>query len=631
MVCKVKKVTGIFLSFVLIFTLTAPLYVNADSHRYISAYLYEVDNVDSLYCYMKDDVPVPYVAIDDYLDRVYTVDFSSEKQGDGIYRISNSNGYMIVDTHNDTIHFNAIEEFLYYDERKNPLDTSNTIYERIVNSGYNGYVNALDMNLGEYNIDIIEVDDRPLLPLTTISDIAGVTYCSAIYYGDDLSFNYAFQEPFVNWGENLNSLSRDIDEVNYTYNEICFVMDNIYGLPTRCMLSSDIADKGFDNTLSSYDSDTREVRNYLNSTDAATFVYGLVILSYMMNDGGHTSFEDIVGQKDTPVMEEFYRILEDDDDPRTKLLYKWNDINSDAKALQRHIVNYLDGYDQYESMKVFDKESANGANRYRYYEYDDTGIFVYTNYDEHVVEYFKQALDIAKVHGMKNFVLDESYNGGGVVESCMYMINALIGEKNYYYKGSKTGNLLVDYFEYDMDLDGQFEGEAEDFDYDFNYGVICSRSSFSCGNLLPCVVQEAGIPIIGETSGGGAVTVGLFKMAPGNSYNISAFRTCATKGDLDVDSGATPDYDLTKTGDDGMIDYSDFHNFALIDSILDKHYLSNNILSQTVNDGRSGTTLKVKNVPKTNDVFDFLGFLGNATGTDLLARQMMATCRRVTV
>lgn len=146
MVCKVKKVTGIFLSFVLIFTLTAPLYVNADSHRYISAYLYEDDNVDSL----------------------------------------------------------------YYDERKNPLDTSNTIYERIVNSGYNGYVNALDMNLGEYNIDIIEVDDRPLLPLTTISDIAGVTYCCAIYYGDDLSFNYAFQEPFVNWGENLNSLSRDI-------------------------------------------------------------------------------------------------------------------------------------------------------------------------------------------------------------------------------------------------------------------------------------------------------------------------------------------------------------------------------------------------------------------------------------
>lgn len=170
-------------------------------------------------------------------------------------------------------------------------------------------------------------------------------------------------------------------------------------------------------------------------------------------------------------------------------------------------------------MKVFDKESANGANRYRYYEYDDTGIFVYTNYDEHVVEYFKQALDIAKVHGMKNFVLDESYNGGG------------------------------------------------------------------------------------------AVTVGLFKMAPGNSYNISAFRTCATKGDLDVDSGATPDYDLTKTGDDGMIDYSDFHNFALVDSILDKHYLSNNLPSQTVNDGRSGTTLKVKNVPKTNDVFDFLGFL----------------------
>ncbi len=84
----------------------------------------------------------------------------------------------------------------------------------------------------------------------------------------------------------------------------------------------------------------------------------------------------------------------------------------------------------------------------------------------------------------------------------------------------------------------------------------------------------------------------------------SAYKTYTYKNGDNVENGATPDYDITKLTADGLVDYSDFHNFALLDFILDTHYSKQSPSNQTTqNEQATGVTTKVKKAPKTYDFF----------------------------
>lgn len=526
--------------------------------------------------FMKEGVPVPYVDVVEYMNQVYDPAnvFSLSSQGGGVYEISNAKGNMTVDTVKDTLHSDRMEQFLYNDQRLNPTDDTQYVFEHIIATDYREDPSALDIDLSNYGIDLIEEDGRVYFPLTTAADLTGVSYLNSIFCDNRIYLAYGSDKPSVNWQANFNKEDRDAGEIAYTYGELCFLMDHIYGDAPHCILAEPIREKGLDATLESYSDETRQVKELLHSDKTVDLVFGIAILSSMLYDGGHTDFfidmaTDLEG---TAAFDEFNRIRkEEPDNIRTVLFKKWYGDSAGKMEAKMKIEEYDSEYDKYQA--VFDEQTEEG-NRYRYFEYDDTGIFVYTNYNEDVVRNFKKALDLAREHGMKNFIFDESYNGGGSTESCMYMLNAITKEKRdeFYYEGTMTGNKTYEKLDYDMDQDGKFEGDAEDFDYDFNYAVMCSQDSFSSGNLFPCLCQEAGIPIIGETSAGGTCNLVLFKMDLGNQYSASAFRTFTYQKGGNVEAGATPDYDITKKNDDGTTDYSDFRNFKLLDQIVDDHY-----------------------------------------------------------
>ena len=526
--------------------------------------------------FMKEGVPVPYVDVVEYMNQVYDPAnvFSLSSQGGGVYEISNAKGNMTVDTVKDTLHSDRMEQFLYNDQRLNPTDDTQYVFEHIIATDYREDPSALDIDLSNYGIDLIEEDGRVYFPLTTAADLTGVSYLNSIFCDNRIYLAYGSDKPSVNWQANFNKEDRDAGEIAYTYGELCFLMDHIYGDAPHCLLAEPIREKGLDATLESYSDETRQVKELLHSDKTVDLVFGIAILSSMLYDGGHTDFfidmaTDLEG---TAAFDEFNSIRkEEPDNIRTVLFKKWYGDSAGKMEAKKKIEEYDSEYDKYQA--VFDEQTEEG-NRYRYFEYDDTGIFVYTNYNEDVVRNFKKALDLAREHGMKNFIFDESYNGGGSTESCMYMLNAITKEKRdeFYYEGTMTGNKTYEKLDYDMDQDGKFEGDAEDFDYDFNYTVMCSQDSFSSGNLFPCLCQEAGIPIIGETSAGGTCNLVLFKMDLGNQYSASAFRTFTYQKGGNVEAGATPDYDITKKNDDGTTDYSDFRNFKLLDQIVDDHY-----------------------------------------------------------
>ena len=550
-----------------------PVTANADTVVKKTAYLYSENNTVEMSCIEVPNMPVPYVAVDEYFNNVYTIPFTATNQGDGTYVIDNGKSTMVVNPADNTIHFDAPELFLYNNERYDTSSDADRVFERTTNVIYKGAHSALDLNLGDYNIDIIEEDGKVFMPLTTISDLAGVTYCNAAYANDKISFAYSMNPQVVNWQANFDPLERTPGEIQYTYNELCFVFDNIYGCPGNCEYADVIRANGLDGFLSNYNGDTRRVKELLQSASTVDFVFGVGTLGKMLDDAGHTNmFEALMNSAgDSEAVKQFLDLYDNHpEDERVALISKYINKVADEDATRKAIRNYEYLFDQY--TPIFDVEE--GSNRYRYFEYDDTGIFVFTNFDDNVVRLFKRALDTAKEHGMKNFILNVSNNGGGSSESLMYMMNAVtrLNYKEFYSNGTMTGNRVAEVLEFDMDQDGVFEGDKEDFNYDFNYAVMCSGRSFSCGNLFPCLCKEEGIPIIGETSGGGTDTLCCFRMPLGNLYNASAFKEVCYKSRENVEKGAAPDYDITKRNADGSVDYTDFYNFALLDKIVNNHY-----------------------------------------------------------
>ncbi len=603
---ELKRVVGI----VLVLTLVIASVIPFDANAYNVARIETTDqdnNATTLNGFKTDNVPVPYVDVVEYMNKVYAENnqFSLEAQGNSVYKISNAKGSMTLDATNNTLHSDKIEQFLYNDQKQKPGNDLEYVYEHIVGTEYRAAPNALDINFGEYGIDILEEGGRVFMPLTTIADLTGVSYTNTVFCEDHIYLNYSSGKPGCNWQANYKYPdARDAGEKAYTYGELCFVFDKIYGDPPHCILADSIKNNGLDATLESYSDETRKVKELLNSDNTVDFLFGIAILSSMLYDGGHTDlFMDIsTDLEGTPAYDALKNMVkEQPDNPTVVLFNKWFNGSQSKMGAKQKIKEYDREFDKYQA--IFDEQMEDG-NRYRYYEYGDTGIFVYSNYDENVVRYFKKALDIAKEHGMKNFLFDDSDNGGGSTESCMYMLNAITKDKRdeFYYEGTMTGNQTYEKLDYDMDQDGVFEGDNEDFNYDFNYAVMCSQGSYSSGNIFPCLCQEAGIPIIGEQSAGGTCNLVFFKMDLGSQYSMSAFRTFNYMRGGDLEAGATPDYDITRKNDDGTTDYTNFRNFELLNNIINNHYASKNAAS-----GQDGTSTKVPVVPKTGDrLIDFI-------------------------
>ena len=139
-----------------------------------------------------------------------------------------------------------------------------------------------------------------------------------------------------------------------------------------------------------------------------------------------------------------------------------------------------------------------------------------------------------------------------------------------------TGNITRVDHDMDLNLDGEINDLDKSVYYDFEYAFITSKISYSCGNLLPCLAKDAGFPILGERSGGGACSLLIAYTPETFFYTMSSYNKFITADGNDVDSGAELDYDLTKrvTDDEGneTIDYSGLYDLEDISRKIDEYY-----------------------------------------------------------
>jgi C-terminal processing protease CtpA/Prc len=174
---------------------------------------------------------------------------------------------------------------------------------------------------------------------------------------------------------------------------------------------------------------------------------------------------------------------------------------------------------------------------------------------------------------VKNFVIDITANGGGSADIVMAM-TSLIMDKSYISQdNSLTGQRSIVEYEVDRNFDRVFDAKDEDVHYDLNFAVLTSGMSFSCGNLFPSMLKDAGIPVIGTTSGGGACAIQAMCTADGFCFQISSFRArLNTLDGENIDAGVTPDIPIStdgtvevKVSDEQSVTVKDFTKYYDID------------------------------------------------------------------
>ena len=262
----------------------APDYEKKD----VTAYRYSLDKSETLQCLFTKNLPeVPYVNVEDYLDRLYTVDFTTSSDGD-VYTVSGNGFSVVTDTSKDTVtinnYDNALGENIVEVEKADVAD-----YIKIGQPEVSGTNNPVNLDYSKYSIDLIGDDGKVYFPLTTLSDIFDCTYLAAEYIDNKLYFVKTLSvasdaDGYFDRSSVYVELERSQAMIDYTYNELCFLMDDFYGKPPKAPMSKAIAKKGFDKALDDYP----EIKTMLKSNKRVDFQMGLLLLSEALDDGGHT-------------------------------------------------------------------------------------------------------------------------------------------------------------------------------------------------------------------------------------------------------------------------------------------------------------------------------------------------------
>ena len=149
---------------------------------------------------------------------------------------------------------------------------------------------------------------------------------------------------------------------------------------------------------------------------------------------------------------------------------------------------------------------------------------------------------------VKNVVLDLSCNTGGAAESAVYTLGAFLGDTQISVEDPNTGARVTSIYRADTNLDHVFDEIDTLYGKGLNLYCLTSPVSFSCGNLVPCVLKNSGrVTIIGQQSGGGACSVLYLTTAGGSVVRISSsLRLSFLKNGAfyDVDKGAEVDYSI---------------------------------------------------------------------------------------
>ena len=545
-----------------------------------------------------EDLPeIAYISAAEYLRIMMPgAQMETHREDDGTYTLTSPTGEASADTENDTLSSDDLAAF---------TNVMGQLQEGMGNTYLDGlpFIRYRDMeiepaevpvtiDLGAYGFDIRGGEDGVYFPFAVLNDLySDLFYHVGFFNGETVVINNVnetflpdmilpeYSRPVITKKE------RSAAEAEFVYHELCFVTDHLYGYPGRNALEAEgLEENGLDATLSEMGPLGEDVKKLLLSTDPVEYLAGMNILSDLMADGGHTflshlglhmnSFYRYAPQTIGRAVDLYSDYLEEYPELMDLVLagQEENEAGSAVRAARRSMLGSSGTYFKYGDtallvFRSFNPEKNGAWKRY----YDGTGLFPSSKNDpDDMMAVFLEGLKKADEDpNVRNLIIDLTDNGGGSVDIVMTIMSLITGESSLYMQNAMTGQMIRTYYDVDRNFDRVFDEQDAEVEYDLHFAVLTSSYSFSCANLLPAMMKDAGYPVIGEQSGGGTCALQIMQTEEGWPYILSSFRSrlCNAAGEM-IDGGVPVDVELT--GDGERPDYTNFFDLRKLDELMDE-------------------------------------------------------------
>ena len=486
--------------------------------------------------------------------------------GVGEYTLDNAGAKAVVNVNKDVFVSSDFDAFTNMMDLLQP-GMANVYYDgmpfvRYKSIKYMPAVSTVSLDFAKYGIDI-HADGKGAVyfPFATLADIySDLFYHHAGFNGEKVVANTSVNEislaridPDYN-KTLLSKKTRSQSMADFAYRELCFAMDHFYGHPGRVALDASLKAKGMDRTLEEDLPAGRTIKKLLKSTNLAEYFVGMSGLNALYYDG-HTSmdissvmgrdrskYEDLVSEV-RGLQEKHKDVMDAIREGRSSMGGRYQDV----MAIRTQRPECYETQDTYikkgnTAVCVFNSFNTRAEDAWNaYYAGKGPRPNINDNKGDSMV-IFLDALEKASADPeVENFIVDITANGGGSADIVMAMTSLIMNKSYLSYDNPLTGQRSIVEYEVDRNFDGVFDKKDKKVHYDLNFGVLTSQVSFSCGNLFPSMLKDNGVPVIGETSGGGSCAIQAMCTADGFCFQISSFRSrLNTLSGENIDAGITP-------------------------------------------------------------------------------------------
>ena len=537
------------------------------------------------------DMPnVAYISVSHFQEMIYPgTTIQVQNLGNGKYALSNPFGTAEVDTEKDLFMSNDYEAF---------TNMMGMVQQGMPNTTYDALPiirwKSLDtspkqvdvtLDYGKYGIDIREDGANVYFPFATISDL----YVDGYIHMSDFNGQAVMVSPNGAYSLDdgypaffispLLKETRTDDMVDYSYKNLCFTLTNFFGYPGRTLLEKSMKEKGLDQALQDYSKAGQMTRELLKSKDMYDYFSGTATLSCLLFDGGHT-YTDLTAINELDTLSSFMQKLKPIREAKLEEFYGYcpeylsiKQAKDNDRALRKQLRELRE-----EKIGKDVRYTKVGNTAYCHFDEfmcDDSGWRKYykgegpkPTIDQYPKDWLVILIDaIEKAQNdpeIKNFILDTSTNGGGSTDIVVFITSMFANRPDIYYENTLTGQKMKCSYEVDRNLDGKFDEKDKDVKLKMNIGVLISSCSFSCGNLLPALLKDYGICLLGKKSGGGSCCVLYNPSADGFGYRYSTHRgrLLNLKGE-NIDNGVEPDYSL---------ETDEFFDIAKVGKLIEEFY-----------------------------------------------------------
>jgi hypothetical protein len=512
-----------------------PLYAGAEDTGF-TVPLYFLDGVKDL----------PYVNLDGLVFLLEgLMDFKCSTSADGpVLTVNRYNELfdadipMTIDFDSNVIFFPDYDLFNMKAGASNILDTTRlkgfnaegepSILQKVDNGSLVRYGKSIEINMGDYGIDLIQQDGEYLIPLQTVIDLLiAPSLMNLIFFnGQSLILTSDVMEecPELYYAAPTGERSEELTK--FGYGELCMALDMLYGLK-----------------------DTHEIESFDQLFDEVGFKEFLLGPEVKQADGA------------------IYRLITDYiDDNHSKFLgfsYLTGPVDYEVTGVSRaRMGNFRQR--QLDAREKFYPDGVPG-----YEEIGNTAYITFDGFDivgdpdgwysvedpmdlpdEDTIALIMKAHALINREGspVENVVLDLSANHGGINDAAVFTVAWFLGEASMGAKNTMTGAMGNTFYRADVNRDRVFD--EKDTLQGKRLFCMTSSFSFSNGNLVPCMLKESGVvTMLGRTSGGGSCSVQPLSSAWGTCFQISGTnRSSFMKNGsfYDVDRGADPDYTISE-------------------------------------------------------------------------------------